>query len=265
MKSERRHELEQNSLAQWLTENADRVKPYANTILGVLLVIVLAVLVYNWWSGNAATNKEVAWDEMLGATSKALSTQDASDLDLVAENHPNSKAGLWAAVTAGDLRLAFGADSRFSNKDVADDDLKAAVENYHFVLDEARDSVLRERATFGLARAYETQGDLEKAVERYKEVVQHYPDGLYKPVAQDRLAFLESPAGKSFYKKFAQFKPEPALADEPGTPGARPEFDLDSLTTPETPAASSAAPAAESAPTDPDDTPADSAGNDLPE
>lgn len=267
MKSERRHELEKNTLANWLGENADRVKPYANTILGALLVVVLLFLVWTWWSGHSVSASAQAWNELHAAMQKSLSTQNAEDLDAVVEKYPGAKAALWAAVTAGDLRLGFAAESRFSNKAVADDELKAAVENYLYVLDETKDGTLRERAAFGLARAYETQGNVDKAVACYKEqVIQAYPDGVYKAIAQQRLTFLESPAGKEFYTKFAQFKPEPALADEPGTPGVRPDFSLDSLDAPSTttPAEPAAATPAEPAPSTEPAAPAEPAGGDAP-
>ena len=38
---------------------------------------------------------------------------------------------------------------------------------------------------------------------------------------------------RSFYDKFAKFDPKPPLADQPGTPGKKPNFDLDAL--PDTP------------------------------
>lgn len=97
-------------------------------------------------------------------------------------------------------------------------------------------AALHERATFGLARAYEalagtrqSQGELEKAMESYEAVVAKWPNGAYREVAARRLEELRHEETKSLYDKFAQFEPRPAQPDVPGLPGARPPFRLDSL------------------------------------
>jgi len=97
-------------------------------------------------------------------------------------------------------------------------------------------AAVRERATFGLARAYESlagtrqsQGELDKAMESYEAVVTEWPNGAYAEMAARRLEDLRQEETKSLYDKFAQFEPKPALPDVPGLPGERPSFDLDSL------------------------------------
>jgi len=97
-------------------------------------------------------------------------------------------------------------------------------------------AVLHERATFGLARAYEalagtrqSQGELDKAMESYEAVVAKWPNGAYGELAARRLEELQQEETKSLYDKFAQFEPKPASPDVPGLPGGRPPFSLDSL------------------------------------
>jgi hypothetical protein len=93
-----------------------------------------------------------------------------------------------------------------------------------------------QRATFGLARAYEalagtrqSQGELDKATEVYQELLQEWPDGPYGQLAAERLEDLNRRETRALYDKFAEFDPRPALPDVPGLPGTRPRFDLDSL------------------------------------
>ena len=97
-------------------------------------------------------------------------------------------------------------------------------------------AMLHERATFGLARAYEalagtrqSQGELDKAIESYEELIAKWPNGMYREPATRRLEELRQQETKSLYDKFAQFDPKPALPDVPGLPGERPPFSLDSL------------------------------------
>ncbi|HUT88937.1 MAG TPA: hypothetical protein VMY37_05550 [Thermoguttaceae bacterium] len=97
-------------------------------------------------------------------------------------------------------------------------------------------AMLHERATFGLARAYEalagtrqSQGELDKAIESYEELIAKWPNGMYREPATRRLEELRQQETKSLYDKFAQFDPKPALPDLPGLPGEKPPFSLDSL------------------------------------
>ena len=45
MKSERRHELTTNALADWLAGIIERIRPYQTTLLGVVLLAVLLIAV----------------------------------------------------------------------------------------------------------------------------------------------------------------------------------------------------------------------------
>ena len=48
MKTERRHELQNNELATWLTVRIEKIQPYLKTVLGVLilgLVIILGIFI----------------------------------------------------------------------------------------------------------------------------------------------------------------------------------------------------------------------------
>ena len=79
---------------------------------------------------------------------------------------------------SGDLHLYNGCEMLFINKANASQDLQKAFDEYTKVRGEARSSMLRERALFGLARTYEalsgtrrSQGELEKAIQNYQELV----------------------------------------------------------------------------------------------
>ncbi|MDZ7618372.1 MAG: hypothetical protein U1E05_15310, partial [Patescibacteria group bacterium] len=137
--------------------------------------------------------------------------------------------------------------------------------------EQSRETYLVERATFGLARAYEAQIDLEKATSRYKELVEGWPDGPYTEMAKSRLAALKQPSVRELADKFAKWEPKPVTPDLPDFPATRPQFDLDSLPdgpvftpksgfgmdgglgepVPVTPPADAGGPAAESTPAEP--------------
>jgi len=165
MKSERRHELEKNELAEWLVKSVEGIKPYTNWILGTVLLVAVATASYAWWSGRSRTQDEEAW----GLYYQALDNQDPEELDAVADKYPNHEAAYWATVAAADCLRRVGCGELFRDKTVAGERLTEAVERYTKVLDDedCEDPVLLQRATFGLARALESQTELERARQRY--------------------------------------------------------------------------------------------------
>lgn len=235
MKSERRHELEKNDLAQRLAAAIERSKPYQNTMLAAVLLVLVVTVAYGWWVRYSAANMAGGWDEFYQALT-AIEGNEAdferglSDLDDLVGRYPDTHVAFWAGVVAGDMHLAAGCDQLFVNKSTANQELRQAVERYDEVLKSARNPMLRERATFGLARTTESLGvDLDKAAQLYREVAANWPNGAFAVEAKRRAEELGKPATKELYDKFAKFDPKPAFLDEPGIPGEKPAFDLKSL------------------------------------
>lgn len=235
MKGQRRHELEKNELADWLAKVFGDIGPYQNAILGAVLLLLLGGVGYLWWAGQSAGKQADASDALQRALWELFqgnpSTTDAEQIDhfeAVVENYPDTGAAPWARVVAGDLHLNMGCNSLFINKGVAQQELREAVDHYRAVLAaEDGNSALRQRATFGLARALESQGDLQKATERYEELAQRWPDGAYAATAASRLEDLKRPATRLLYDRFAKFDPKPVPASD--GPSEPPAFDLDGL------------------------------------
>jgi len=225
MKSKRRHELEQNELADWLGAVVAGIRPYQNLILAVVLILAIGGAVYAWWARQSSTKTTEAWDQVYAA----LDSGSVLQLGAVADKYPNTSAGHWAAVVDADQHLAYGCNLLFSNKASANEELRKALQYYSIVLDQSREAPLRQRATFGLARAHEALGDLEKAENLYRQIGNDWPKGAYAEAAASRLADLQKPATKAMYDRFAKFDPKPAMLNEPGTPGQRPPFKVEDL------------------------------------
>jgi hypothetical protein len=225
MKSERRHELERNQLLRWLLETSDQIKPYTNLILGGILVVLLVILggtlVNNYQKGQSGG----AWDDYFNS----LSGSDRTALENVAQKHAGTTAAHWALETLANLELEAGCNLLFVNKTSANLELRKAAEHFQAVLSQASSPVLLEQATYGLARTREAQGDLGQALKAYTEIGEKWPKGTFAEVAKERADDLKRQDTRSFYDKFAKFDPKPAMANEPGTPGKKPAFDLDSI------------------------------------
>mgnify|MGYP007007428104 FL=1 len=101
MKSERRHELEQNVLADWAGDVIASTKPYANLILGGLLHITIVAVGGTLLVRKSRAEAARAWEDFY----PAMINGSFSDLNDVAENYRGTSAAHWALVMVGDLRL----------------------------------------------------------------------------------------------------------------------------------------------------------------
>lgn len=229
MKTERRHELATNVLADWLGEKIEALKPYSAavsvTALLVVAIIFAGIVLYQKRSASTAE----AWSQYFSAI-EGQSPDEASDkLEAVVLDHPGSPAGMWSRLSLADGHLSNGVEDLFKDRAAARNALDQARDEYQTVLDEApRESLLAERATFGLAETYESQNELEPARKHYRALLEHWPKGAFSGLAKTRLDDLERNSTKDFYDWFAKqsthTKPKPL-----GQPGEKPPFDLGNL------------------------------------
>lgn len=230
MKSERRHELEKNELAEWLVGVYKRFKPYEKILTITLAFALVVLLIYTVSARYSSARSAEGWNEFEEAFSLGAS---GANFEGIIESYPDSDVGHWAAVIAADAYLRSGCNQLFVNKADAFRDLKLAVEHYMSVLEKSQHRLIRERATWGLARAREAMArdrkDLDRAAEEYKKVFTNWPEGAYAEAARRRYEDLQRPSTADVYRRFAKYEPKPAFQDEPGTPGERPPFDIDSL------------------------------------
>ncbi len=245
MRAEERHKLQQNELSARLAKWIEKAKPYGNAVLLGVLLVILAVLAYVWWNRQSTEQAVAAW----AGVYQGLTTGDPESFEKAAALNPDSQAADWATLLAGDVYLGNACQQLFENKSKAIDNLQEAIRHYEDVQQQSPEAALRERATFGLARAYEAlagteasgggsadggssqfKGPREKAIEQYEKLLDEWPNGPYVQMAARRVEELNREDIKEFYDKFAtDFDPQPAAADIPGVTGERPPFSLNSL------------------------------------
>jgi hypothetical protein len=261
MKSERRHELQHNELADWIIKTGKAVQPYQNLLLAVVVIAVVGATAYTWWSRTTVEQTARAWDELNSGLATALGGGGTDKLSTVVDKYqPDSNVGRTAAVVLADFRLASGCNQRFMSKALAEPELSKAIELYEADLKEGHGEFLLERATFGLARAQESKGDLPSARQRYGEVVKKWPHGAYSAVAKQRLHDLERGETKLMYDDFAKFDHRPnyatpsspsGLALPPGElPGLPSEPAIEPNTQPDSHPAAGTKPVADKKPAD---------------
>ncbi len=221
MKTQRRHELETNKLADWLAKNADHYKSHARTFLIVVagaIAIFFAALVFR---STRAANEGAAWRNFYNA----FAERSPEALTQVAKDASGTKVSLWAKQAAADSQLARGMTGLFTDRDEANKYLKDAEKNLQEVEAGAGDDqTLLERARFGLGQVYESLGDLGSAKKYYGLVAKTSPESALGKVATERAKLIGDPEMEEWYAWFSQQKPKPPQPQPPvGTgPGANP-------------------------------------------
>lgn len=213
MKTQRRHELQHNELADWLGAYADKVRPYTKIGLSLLIGAVVIVAVAMYWRSQQRAKLASGWS----AFGRAFNSYE--QLRSVAEQYPQSPAGLWATEAAADIDLAEGKNELYVNRTVAKERLDLAKEGYEKILAVSRDPVALARARFGLAKVHESRSgvglkeyqpedELKLARELYSAVYDADPESALGKASKKRLDYLETEAAEEWYRWFARQEPK---------------------------------------------------------
>lgn len=230
MKTERRHELATNVLADWLGEKIEALKPYSAAVSATALAVVVIIFASVFWYQNREANAAKAWESYFAALENQSPDNAQDKLEAVAENYPQSPAGLWSRLSLADTQLANGVEDMFKDRPAGKKSLERAIADYRVVVEQApRDSLLAERATFGLAGAYESKDELDQAREQYRTLIDRWPNGAFSAQAKERLADLDRKSTKDFYDWFAKQSPQPKPSKGLGALGEKPDFDFHKL------------------------------------
>ncbi len=215
MKTERRHELQTNVLADWLGHKTEAILPYSKLIVGGAAVALIIAMVAVFISNEQFEQSARGWADYFAAASG-----DSPDrLRSVAEDHAGTLPGLWAMQREADLELARGIRALYTNRGEATEALAAARKLYELVDKGALGQPdLRQAALFGLAQAYEAEGDVEKAKDNFDRAAKAASESALAKQAKARLERLEQDDVSEFLAWFDRQTPQPRAADG-GFPG----------------------------------------------
>ena len=172
MKTERRHELHTNALADWLADQIERIRPYSHLLAGVVLAAVVAAGLYAYLSNRSTQLLYVGSERYFKAVDQLYQKSNPDDLVELAQSaeFANSPVAYWATIALGDYHLSEGINQLFNDREAARVSLRAAVDNYMQVSGQSQNPALAERATLGAARAYESLNELDKASMLYEQL-----------------------------------------------------------------------------------------------
>ena len=229
MKTQRRHELQTNQLADHIGIWLRRIRPYQKHILygAVSIVVIVAAVLY--LNAQQHARAGASWEDYFSA----MIEQRPEALDEVARLHSGSTAALWARLAAADMKLTTGAALLFQDRREAQQKLKEAERDLLALeLDAAGSPMLLQRTRYGSAQVYEALFEVDKARDYYRKVIAADPDSALGQLAQRR---HDQIADKDMDRWFAWFERQvprppagamPAGDREPDVP-----FDLSDLPT----------------------------------
>ena len=145
MKSERRHELEQNVLATWATSAAGRAKDHSRELTTAAIVLVALVAALFSWRHFSSASNVAAWDHYFAAA-QAESGEPQSVADgmmAVAEAERDRPGGWFAAMNAGKNLLMIGCEGFLQDRAASLQVLQAAESQFTHVMDRATDPAIR--------------------------------------------------------------------------------------------------------------------------
>lgn len=205
MKSERRHEIQENSLAHFLEGAFESARPHATLIGGILLAVLLAYIGYVVMMQGSGPIQDKEWQSVYTVLDQSFRVADddvaqkqvADDFATISKDYGKSRPALWSEYFYGQQILTQASDLAFSDPKSATADLDRAVQAFQKVYDETDLPILKVKALWAMAEAYELQATKEslgKAKANFEEITTIWPDTNTAKVAQERIDRLTNPA-----------------------------------------------------------------------
>ncbi len=191
MKSQRRHELQQNTLDAELHKIAAWLKKYGTHLATGILAVAVIILLIVWWTRSAHTASARAQNDFLQAM-RLDDDEQIEALRTLADQSDNDRIAAMAAVRLGDAyaRRMVGNRTAAERQEFAGQ----ARQWYRRALEDHADlPEAAAQAHLGLAALAEADRDIDKARAEYQAVVnmdaaQGYPA---RALAQIRLQGLD--------------------------------------------------------------------------
>jgi hypothetical protein len=246
MNSQRRHQLEQNVLANFLEARLSKLQPLMKPVAIAFLAGVGGFLIYSLYQTLTSQKSSVAWTRYYFN----LDGDAESFVDL-ADEFGKTTAGQWSRYTAAISYLRDGVDALYVNRAEGVDSIRKAIAELE-PLKNTSIKELRRQSLFGLAQAHESLGELDASTDYYQALLDSdFLAEAEREGVADRITYLKSLEAQRFYSWFNSLDPKrsaaPDLPGDLGIPPESPGIMFDPANLPELPPQGVESPATESA------------------
>ncbi|MCA9215304.1 MAG: hypothetical protein KDB27_19700, partial [Planctomycetales bacterium] len=157
MKTERRHELQNNDLAEVLATFLEKYRSQAGLVGGLAALAIAGFLALSYMSQATQQANAGSWSAYFQAAE--IPGSDERQFNAVAEDFGDTAAGNWAKYSAAQSVLGQATQAAFTNREDAKAKLEIAKKQFESVIT-VKDPMLRSRAMLGLAQSLEWLGAL---------------------------------------------------------------------------------------------------------
>jgi tetratricopeptide (TPR) repeat protein len=227
MKAERRHELQENQLAAWLSGKYVDARPYLTAAVAIVAGVALIWFVWSWYSRSTTSAQNEVWNSYYQAANESNTGDDSPLREFISE-HSNEPVGIAARERLAIMQMGKGADAQLYSRDASMAAYQEAIELFDEVHELTEDESLKRFASFQIALCHESRYDLDAAIKSYEEIVERYAGTASADRAIQRLEDLKNPATKDFYAWHRVVNPAATTPAAPSVP-IEPATNLDDL------------------------------------
>ncbi|MGV3607127.1 MAG: tetratricopeptide repeat protein [Planctomycetaceae bacterium] len=186
--NQRKHELQKNELANFLTQELGEEGNWIPKVLVGLVAVAAIGVVVNYLFFQENTKLSAGWQNYY----HALGDREAAvRLEELSEKEKDTIVGLWAKQSYADDKFGRALPSMIMEPDTFKKSVTEAEDAYAEVVKKAQDPLLKSRALLGLAKAQEIGGKFDEAIESYRklaELAKGQPFGNLAQQSIDRLS-----------------------------------------------------------------------------
>ena len=205
MKSDKRHELQKNELADWAGHQIEAAKPHAMLILVCFIAIPAAIIFAIYYYTAEDPVQAAAWNRYFSAYSER---DPKAAFNQVVTSDANSPASLWASQALGDIHLSAGSQALFSDREQAKEELAKAETALKRVAAGAKEPELVLRSRLSLGKLYEALNQPDEALKNYELAAKTDPESAIGKEAAEAVERLKNPRTRELLAWFAEQKPK---------------------------------------------------------
>lgn len=211
MKAVRRHELEQNLLADWIAAKSAAWRPLVRPIVWALAALVVAWVAWMIYDRSKQSRVNESWNRFLSATIDP-GVDEKQAFANVAGEFRDTPAAMLANMHLGITKIAQANNEQLSARGPANEKLKEGINHLRSAAQLAKNPLARQSISFQIGRALESQGLLEDAKKEYEGLVKSATaESAFAKAAQTRIDDLNKPTTQQFYAWYATARAESVL------------------------------------------------------